>query len=48
MVIELEGKRVSRSDQERVCPDEDTTYELSAQLPDGISESRIVTVFVEE
>jgi hypothetical protein len=48
MVIELDGKRVSRSDQERVCPDEDTTYELSAQLPDGISESRIVTVFVEE
>ena len=48
LTITLDGKRVSRVDEKEVCPEKDTSYLLRAQLPDGVSQSRSVTVFVSE
>jgi hypothetical protein len=44
--VTLNGKRVSRADQEEVCPSKDTAYVLRAELPDGAAQSRSITIFV--
>lgn len=49
LVVRLDGDRVSPRGDEEVCPDKDTTYELTIQLPDSPAiQGRSVTIIVEE
>jgi hypothetical protein len=49
LVVRLDGDRVSPRGNEEVCPDKDTTYELTIQLPDSPAiQGRSVTIIVEE
>jgi hypothetical protein len=48
-LVKLDGQSVSPSGKKEVCPDEDTKYELSYELPGSAQvQSRTVTVRVEE
>lgn len=44
--VRLDGDPVPLSGSRRVCPNDDTTYQLTAQLPDGNQASREVEITV--